>query len=373
MKKIPSLSILIFLALGMIGVSSYLTWHYYELYFPDGFSSGSLCNLSSFWNCDQASLSPLGSIFSIPTGLFGIYLGVVLLLGIFFFWSTALILSGLNSAACLGFFVYSMVYMGGLCPGCFIYYILSWGFFFVMVRSRAQPEPFKPLPILFALILFPPLGFWVSKKNEEGFEKQKTSMAQYVAELKQTPNLEHLPLTPAHWLSQPKEGTAPLRLIFFSDFECQACKLLGEMVPQILAHYKDKVSLGYAYYPLDKACNDEVSLAFHPKACDAARLAHCSGKDFPRVHDLLYENQNSLDKEGYLTNLAQDLGFGDCFKADASLEAVKTSVAQGKAFAITSTPTILVNGYKLEGLFPLRFMLLIFDEILKESPSDRPS
>jgi len=67
----------------MIGFSIYLTGHYFELKFPTGLESGSLCNLNSFFNCDKTTLSPVSNIAGVPISLFGIVIGALTMIGMF--------------------------------------------------------------------------------------------------------------------------------------------------------------------------------------------------------------------------------------------------------------------------------------------------
>ena len=71
------------LSVLMIGFSIYLTGHYFELKFPTGLESGSLCNLNSFFNCDKTTLSPVSNIAGVPISLFGIIIGALTMIGMF--------------------------------------------------------------------------------------------------------------------------------------------------------------------------------------------------------------------------------------------------------------------------------------------------
>jgi len=68
----------ILISVGMIGVSIYLTNHFYEAHFPKNLNAdNSLCEINSFWGCAKASTSALGSILHIPTAFFGIIIGLI--------------------------------------------------------------------------------------------------------------------------------------------------------------------------------------------------------------------------------------------------------------------------------------------------------
>ena len=60
-------------AVAMISVSIYLTTHFYNTLYPTQLGqASSLCNISSFFNCDAATYSKAASIAGVPTSFFGI-------------------------------------------------------------------------------------------------------------------------------------------------------------------------------------------------------------------------------------------------------------------------------------------------------------
>jgi uncharacterized membrane protein len=67
-------------AVAMIAVSIYLTNHFYETLYPTKLGgTGSLCNLSNFFNCDAATYSKLSNLAGIPISFFGLMIGVLFL------------------------------------------------------------------------------------------------------------------------------------------------------------------------------------------------------------------------------------------------------------------------------------------------------
>ena len=119
-----------FLSLAMIGVSIYLTQHFYHVHFPEGIGAGSLCDISSFFNCDSATNSSFSNIFGTPISLLGLITGIIFLLGAttsIFTNFTVLIFGTINVVGCLVLFIYSLTALGSLCPFCTLYYLLSAG------------------------------------------------------------------------------------------------------------------------------------------------------------------------------------------------------------------------------------------------------
>lgn len=81
-SSINTTILLFLLSACMIGFSIYLTGHYFDLRFPTGLESGSLCNINSFFNCDKTTLSPLSNITGVPISIFGIIIGALVMLGL---------------------------------------------------------------------------------------------------------------------------------------------------------------------------------------------------------------------------------------------------------------------------------------------------
>ena len=81
-KKLKTSIILFILSALMIGFSVYLTQHYFDLKFPTGLESKSLCNVNQFFNCDKTSLSLFGNFLGVPIALFGVVIGLLVMVGL---------------------------------------------------------------------------------------------------------------------------------------------------------------------------------------------------------------------------------------------------------------------------------------------------
>jgi protein-disulfide isomerase len=90
-------------------------------------------------------------------------------------------------------------------------------------------------------------------------------------------------------------------------------------------------------------------------ACLAACGAECAGQQgkFWEYHDLLFQNQAALARDGLFT-IARDIGldiarFRTCLDDPATLDLVREDVHAGSALGVKSTPTIFINGRRIEG------------------------
>jgi len=148
---------------------------------------------------------------------------------------------------------------------------------------------------------------------------------------------------------------APLVIVEFSDFQCPACAAAYERLRTSLSGRRD-VRLVFRHFPLDSRCNPTVSRPVHELACTAAAAAECAGQQgkFWDYHDRLFAEQRFLDRET-LFRFARELGldiprFRSCLDDPATLASVTDDIAAATALGIESTPTLFVNGRRLEGV-----------------------
>ncbi len=117
-------------AAAMIGVSIYLTSHFYEVLYPTKLGGAStLCNISNFFNCDAATYSKISNIAGVPISFFGIIVGLLFLFSSLMpseaLEKTSSAVSKYNFIGCVALFVFSLGALGSLCPFCTLYYVLS--------------------------------------------------------------------------------------------------------------------------------------------------------------------------------------------------------------------------------------------------------
>ena len=169
-----------------------------------------------------------------------------------------------------------------------------------------------------------------------------------------------LPIVPGN---APSKGPAdaPIVIIEYSDFQCPYCKKALPTVKAIEQKYGDKIRVVFMNQPL----------ATHKMARPAALAALAADKQgkFWEYHDALFAAQG-LD-EDTLVAIAKEVGLTlSKWEADrTSIEvdaAVAADAARAEKWKITSTPTFLVNGYKVKGAQPPEFFQRIIDAELAD-------
>ncbi len=154
---------------------------------------------------------------------------------------------------------------------------------------------------------------------------------------------------------------AKVTVVNFDDFECPFCaRMHSTLMAEILPEYKDKIKIVYKDYPLSQ---------IHPWAEHAANDANCLAAQSPAAYwelaDYLHGNQRAIrtspqDPQAAYSQLDQQtLEFGkkngvDVTKLQACIKTppagvVKASVAEGDKLGVSATPTVFVNGERLEG------------------------
>lgn len=136
---------------------------------------------------------------------------------------------------------------------------------------------------------------------------------------------------------------AKVTLVEFSDFECPYCAVARPVLEKFARENSARVRLCFAPFPLPN----------HPNAIPAAKaalFARDHGK-FWELHDLLFENQSRLNPDA-IRNLASKLGLpasgvSSALESEKYADELSAFKEAGRAGNVDATPTIFVNGRKL--------------------------
>jgi protein-disulfide isomerase/uncharacterized membrane protein len=367
-KKLNTTIMLIVLGALMVGFSLYLTQHYFDLKFPTGLESKSLCNVNSFFNCDKTTMSTFGNIAGVPISVFGAIIGALTLIGLIFknedFESTMYFTITVNFIGCVVLFCYSLFVLHGLCPFCTLYYIVSGLTFLLFFKKSGSMKPAPGYLVSFAIAVIAISA--LVKMNVDTKMKAKNEVASdVIKQYYSLPDLGAPKMTSDYKIATA--ANAPIKMVIFSDFECPACRALSEMMPQIVARYEGKIDIQYFFYPLDNSCNPSMERPLHQYACKAAFAASCMPTaDFSKVHDEIFHNQDNFES-GYVDKFIKENKLETCVNDPKTKEKVVALIKAADPFNIRSTPSYLINGVKIEGALPPDQMFAIMDEILKRA------
>jgi protein-disulfide isomerase len=163
----------------------------------------------------------------------------------------------------------------------------------------------------------------------------------------------------------PMKGprNAPVTIVEFSDFQCPFCSRVVPTLKQIEDTYKGKVRVAFKNLPLPMHQNAQP-------AAEAAMAAHEQGK-FWEMHDKLFANQQQLDRaslEKYAEELGLNMGkFKAALDSGKFRDRVQKDAAEANKVGVSATPTLFVNGQRLEGAQPFeQFKTAIDKELAKK-------
>jgi protein-disulfide isomerase len=150
-------------------------------------------------------------------------------------------------------------------------------------------------------------------------------------------------------------GGAAVTVAVFSDFQCPACAQWAPAVKDVLTTHKDKVRLVFKHLPLPN----------HTSARPAAIAAEAAGKQgkFWEMHDLLFQNQGDLNRQGFV-KMATQLGL-DAARFEKDLDdpelagRVTRDFREAERAQMPGTPTFYINGRRADVGNPSQLTVLL--------------
>ncbi|HXV59959.1 MAG TPA: thioredoxin domain-containing protein [Vicinamibacteria bacterium] len=150
---------------------------------------------------------------------------------------------------------------------------------------------------------------------------------------------------------------APIRVAEFSDFLCPFCRNLAGAFANYMSQSSGQVAIYYKNYPLDQACNPGLSRTLHDGACELALGAICANEQgrFWPYHDRVFSSPPTNPSVDDVVGIASEAGLdGDtlrqCMGSPAAEQALSAQIQEAKRLEVTSTPTVFINGKKLQQL-----------------------
>ena len=159
------------------------------------------------------------------------------------------------------------------------------------------------------------------------------------------------------------DTSAPIHLIEFVDFECPYCKRFDAVSRALEKKYDGKIRRTFLHTPVPG----------HRFAMQAARAAECAGQQgrFWPMHDALFAHQDSLGTRPWLSyardaRVQNEPQFDECASKSDTVAAVAAGIRLALEFKVRGTPTVLLNGRRMDGV-PTEGMLdSLIKQLLKE-------
>jgi protein-disulfide isomerase len=185
---------------------------------------------------------------------------------------------------------------------------------------------------------------------------------------------------------RPSRGVkgAKVVVVNFDDFECPFCSRMHQtLFPDILREYGDRVTFIYKDYPLAE---------IHPwaihAAVDAGCLAAQNNDAYWDFADYMHANKQLIDSgktpdarldvvdkmammQGQRHNL-DAAKLGACLKAQNE-DQVRASMKEADSLGVSATPTLFINGQKIDGAVPISELRAALDTALRDAGQPVPT
>ncbi|HET7207157.1 MAG TPA: thioredoxin domain-containing protein [Terriglobales bacterium] len=179
---------------------------------------------------------------------------------------------------------------------------------------------------------------------------------------------------------RPTRGNKDAKVVAvnYDDFECPYCSRMHQsLFPAVFKEYGDRVLFIYKDFPL---------VEIHPWAMRAAVNANClaaqSNDAYWDFADYIHANRSVVDSEktpdarnGALDKITLEQGqkhnvdaakLQACIKAQ-NQDAVRASMREADGLGISATPTMFINGEKVDGALPPPMLRAVLDRALKDA------
>jgi protein-disulfide isomerase/uncharacterized membrane protein len=371
----------------------------------EGLINQSYCAFSETINCDIVNASSYSEFLGVPIAWWGvIFYFLVLIFSLYALASkkdrspTIAVAWFMSCAGMLysAFLAYIATFvLGAVCIEClgmylanillfvFLYVALRVSFkeifdfvggYFMAVIGRSKDFRFKPQIIKHAVVIGIAFAVgWVgiantlAQNDRIGEDIDVNDLVKYFY----LESLHDVQVSPdwAMW-GNPK---AKVTIVEYSEYQCPFCRLSAFNIKAYLHEFKNDVRYLFVNFPLDTACNFELSRQMHPVACFAARAGICAQKkgDFWSFHDDMFRSQRELS-ENVIMGFAKKRGwnpeeFGACVESDEVKERLASEIASAKKAYVVGTPTIFMNGRKLKYWKSPEFLRKVVGEEIKRS------
>jgi len=395
--------LIVLLSLIGLGLSGTLLYQHYRLYLH-GFGEKSFCTINQWINCDVVNGSSYAELLGIPLAGWGLafYLALLVntllgglgekpkreMLAFGFVMSIAGLLFTFYPAAISAFKLHAVCL---LCAGLYLVSLLLVAFYpwalemnagtflteyAAALRKHKNNLDFKPQFVKCSLLTMLVIALGIGGVYAAGEAVAKKTAGQGNKRPDDIPTLVKL-----HFSQAPAEldaGNRPawgnpnakVKIVEFSDFQCPYCRMAAENLKPALTEYKNDVAFYFVNYPLDQSCNVYVSRPMHENACNAAKAGVCAatkGK-FWEIHDVIFGNQKKLSS-GDLVSYGEQVGLNkdemmSCMFQDSTLQTIKDDIEFGKTAGISGTPSVFINGRKLNGWTNLKFLRAVIEQEL---------
>ncbi len=192
--------------------------------------------------------------------------------------------------------------------------------------------------------------------------------------------LNDLYARPAEKLSLPQSvlaigsANAPVRIAVYTDFLCGACRKFFQLERLLLARYGRDVEIAHYNFPLEASCNRAMRETHYDGSCLAARAFLAAGRmGLFEEYCFRHFSQAKSPVKGFdrgdaargAEGLADTARFFRELDSPATVELLARDIDIARRLKIEATPTIFINGRRIEGVPPKEFLFAVIERELE--------
>jgi len=345
-----------------------------------------LCGVEQDNGCNVLNRSDISEVFGIPLAYIGfLYYGFALFLGLYSdrgksFVQSLFLLSTIALVTDIGLLLYSIFVAETICRLCLLTYLVTIALFVLsymhitqnksgfvpdFLELNVQKVPMGQIVILIAAFIPVSGGFFYYAFASEGSNKVKNrgSYADHIA-IAQNEYIKAYENSPEiKFRGDPISKKGPVKgiinVVEFADYLCPHCKLMADELDKFYKKFPDEVSITYRHYPLDQQCNSAITRPFHQGSCLLAYASYCAAKQnkFWELHHSIFERQQLLSRKPVavedVLGLAATAGISRnfmsaCLDEKETKQAILLDIQEANELGISGTPTIYINGRKMD-------------------------
>lgn len=157
-----------------------------------------------------------------------------------------------------------------------------------------------------------------------------------------------------------------VRVAVFTDFECPHCRRMDSALTALDSRFPGKISRSLVHLPIRQ----------HQFARAAAVAFECASKAgrAQQMHHALYQAQDSLGKLTWQqfaarAGVTDTIAFSNCPVTNSQPASIAAGELQAKELDVSSTPTVLVNGWKFDPSSPDQIERAVAAAVQGKSPT----
>ncbi len=149
-----------------------------------------------------------------------------------------------------------------------------------------------------------------------------------------------------------------ITIVEFYDFSCPFCYNSYSNLRKISTKYQKYVKIIYR------------DIVEHKNSLDLSMLGHCANEQnlFLPMHDYIFQNNGNINIKD-IPKITNQLGintkkFQTCFNNKKYQKTIAQNMTDAKKLEVKGTPTLFINGYKIEGDIPYETLIKLVEAII---------